>query len=197
MRKCRAILFAFSFVALFACDKKESEFYWQVIRTDLQEVSYIPLEIEKHETDSAIVIKYFSPFDSLNYFFDPKAPDQANNIFPYVGHKGVFKFVKKHSIKVDDKAYSIYQYSTKDGTIDAGSEHYWTKELGFFFIRATYWYNYHILQSTDEEKSQKIWRIIKEVHPEIKESFNLLKFEEGKEHIIQKHHRVIPKDYKL
>ena len=85
----------------------------------------------------------------------------------------------------------VYQFSTADGGIDFGSEHYWSEQLGFFFIRGTYWSNYRVLQFSDEEKNEEVWQIVKALYPRIKDNLRLAGSTEGMEHLRQKQFRTI------
>lgn len=131
--------------------------------------------IEKESTGNQIKVTYRTVLDTTTYLFDIKDKKKSQMISPYYGSP-IFNLVKEYSIKSENKIYKIYHFSTYDGTMDAGSEHYWNEELGVFFTRAKSWPTYRVLQSTDENKNEIIWRIIKEIFPTIIEPLNYMDF---------------------
>jgi hypothetical protein len=99
--------------------------------------------------------------------------------------------VRKHTISIDGKEIIVYQFSTADGSIDSGSEHYWNEQFGFFFVRGTFWPIYRVLQFSDVEKNKEVWGIVKSLYPRIKENLRLAGSLEGMEHLRQNQFKTI------
>lgn len=188
-------LIAFIF-CLISCKQQQEEtslpheLYWQVIRGTHQEIYYLPLIVEQRINDSAFTAIYRTTFDTTTYFFNTRKPESASIKSEYEDQK-LFYLVERHTIPVDGKEIEVYQFSTADGGIDFGSEHYWSEQLGFFFIRATYWSNYRVLQFSDEEKNKRIWNIVKSLHPKIEDNLRFAGSLEGLEHSRQKQFKTI------
>ncbi|MHA6250181.1 hypothetical protein ACXYMU_19765 [Pontibacter sp. CAU 1760] len=166
------------------------ELYWQAVRGTHQEIYYLPLTIEQKTNNSTSTTTYRTLFDTTTYFINIKKPEIAAINSTYEDQK-LFNFVENHSIPVNGKEMEVYQFSTADGSIDFGSEHYWSEQLGFFFVRGTSWSNYRVLQYSDVEKNKEVWQIVKALHPRIKDNLRLAGSTEGMEHLRQKQFRTI------
>jgi hypothetical protein len=166
------------------------ELYWQVVRGTHQEIYYLPLSIEQSIKDSTYATTYHTLFDTVTYFVNTKNPEVAVMNSTYEDEK-LFNLVEKHTVPVNGKEMIVYQFSTADGRIDSGTEHYWNEQLGFFFVRATYWTNSRVLQFKDEEKNKEVWEIVKTLYPRIEEILTIIGSPEGMEHSRQKQFRTI------
>lgn len=166
------------------------ELYWQAVRGTHQEIYYLPLTIRQTVKDSTSNTTYQTLFDTITYFINTKEPEIAAINSTYEDQK-LFNFVEKHTVPVNGKEMIVYQFSIADGTIDSGSEHYWSEQLGFFFVRGTSWSNYRVLQFTEEEKNKEVWQIVKTLYPRINESLRLAGSPEGLEHTRQKQYIII------
>lgn len=188
-------LLVFIFCLISCSQQKEEvvwphELYWQAVRGTHQEIYYLPLTIEQTLKDSTTIITYRTLFDTTTYSINTKKPEIAAINSTYEDQK-LFNFVEMHNVPVNGKEMEVYQFSTADGGIDFGSEHYWSEELGFFFVRGTSWSNYRVLQYSDVEKNKEVWQIVKTLYPRIKENLRLAGSTEGMEHLRQKQFRTI------
>jgi hypothetical protein len=195
MNKTVLTFLAFLF-CLVSCNKQKEklnwphELYWQAVRGAHQEIYYLPLTIRQTIKDSSSITIYQTLFDTITYFINSKEPEKAAINSTYKDQK-LFNFVEMYTVPVDGKEMMVYQFSTADGTIDSGSEHYWSEQLGFFLVRGTSWPNCRVLQYSDEEKNKEIWEIVKKLYPRIKDNLRLAGSPEGMEHTRQKQYRTI------
>lgn len=186
----------FLLLSLFSCKQQKDEHsvpyeqYWQVIRGAHPEIYYLPLTVEQTIYNGYSVLTYQSQFNSSIYTIDTRNPQKSEFKSSNFNEK-LFNLVAKHNLSVEGKDFKVYQFSTADGTIDFGSEHYWNKQLGFFFIRGTYWSNFSVLQFSDEEKNKEVWKIVHQLYPTIETSLKLAGVKKGFEHIRQEHQKVI------
>lgn len=156
-----------------SCKHKPEEYYIKRIDYGLMQIYTSKVIIEKESTGNLIKLTYRTVLDTVSYLFSKNDKRNSQLVSSYY-EAPTFKLVKEYSITSGNKNYNIFQFSTFDGTIDSGSEHYWNEELGVFFTRGKTWPIYHVLQSTDEKKNKIIWRIIKDVYPPIKERMDYI-----------------------
>lgn len=164
----------------------QCEKYWYYLRGMHQEVYYLPLIVDR----SSQGLIYNTPFDTSTYVIDQNEPSKTRYHSPYSSEK-TFYFVCSDTLITKGSPIVIYQFSTADGGIDFVTEHYYTPEFGFFFIRSTAWPNYRILQFSDGKKSEMIWDLVHQLHPQIETSLRLAGVDKGYEHLRNSNYRLV------
>jgi len=160
--------FGLLFICLASCKPKPEEYYVKRIKIGPRTINTTKVIIDKSVQANKTRLTYKTAFDTVSYIIDNQNKKKSQLLPPTYGAES-FHLVEDYSVKVANKEYRIFHFSTFDGTMDGGSEHYWNEDLGVFFTRGRSWPNYFVLESTDEKKNKIIWNLVKEVYPAIKD----------------------------
>ncbi len=166
--KLAAISF-FLGILLLSCQSKQEQYYWQSIRIrGSAQLDTIHADLQKTTSKNGHTIGYQMPYDTVEYIRDTV----ANQLFLRKHDRATIDtlwHIESRQYLVEGKSYQIERFKTPTASIDGGADIYWSDEIGMFFLRASAWPEYEILQSSNEELSKRIWALVKASYPKIKE----------------------------
>ncbi|WP_141217389.1 hypothetical protein [Siphonobacter sp. BAB-5385] len=165
--RMKVICFFLGFLLL-ACQPNEHRYYWQSIRIrgaaqfDTTHTTIVKTALRKGYT-----IAYQTSFDTIEYIRDTVANRLLFRKHSYAAFDTLWH-LESQSYLVKGRSYPVERFRLPTASSDSGANFYWCDELGMFFRRASFWPEYAILQSSDEDLNQRIWLLVKASYLAIK-----------------------------